>query len=153
MSAPQTPDSYDVHRLAATRLSGRSQRYTANRRRLVDVLIASSGPLTMAGILTSRSELAQSSVYRNLVVLEEAGVVHRIVTSDDHARFELTETITGQHHHHLICDRCGVILDVTLTAELEASLEASLAREADRLGFRGSHHRVDLIGHCQACAS
>ena len=153
MSERQNPDSYDVHRLAATRLSGCSQRYTSNRRRLVEVLMASSGPLTMADILNGRSELAQSSAYRNLVVLEDAGVVQRIVTSDDHARFELTETITGQHHHHLICDGCGVILDITLAAELEATLEASLAGEASRLGFMGSHHRVDLIGRCQTCSA
>jgi Fur family ferric uptake transcriptional regulator len=141
----------DVHQLAATRLAAHSQRYTANRRRLVDVLIGSTGPLTIAGILSTSFDLAQSSAYRNLVVLEEAGVVHRIITSDDHARFELTEAITGQHHHHLICDRCGMIYDVTLPADLEGALERSLAVEAGRLGFRGDHHRVDLVGVCESC--
>ena len=142
----------DVHQLAATRLAAHTQRYTTNRRRLVDVLIGSEGPLTIAGILATAADLAQSSAYRNLVVLEEAGVVHRIITSDDHARFELTEAITGQHHHHLICERCGMIYDVTLPADLEQALERALAGEAARLAFRGDHHRVDLVGLCEACA-
>jgi Fur family ferric uptake transcriptional regulator len=150
---PQTPDPYEVHRLTAARLMARDQRYTANRKLLVEVLAAAPGPLTMAGILGEQDRMAQSSAYRNLTVLEEAGVVHRIVTSDDHGRFELTETITGQHHHHLICDRCGDILDVTLPHTLEAALDSSLAQEANRLGFIGSHHRVDLIGRCQICAA
>ncbi len=141
----------DVHQLAATRLATHAHRYTSNRRRLVDVLIGSEGPLTIAGILATNAELAQSSAYRNLVVLEEAGVVHRIVTSDDHARFELTEAITGQHHHHLICERCGMIYDVTLPPDVERALERSLAGEAKRLGFLGDHHRVDLVGVCQPC--
>lgn len=141
----------DVHQLAATRLATHTQRYTSNRRRLVDVLIESDGPLTIAGILATSSDLAQSSAYRNLVVLEEAGVVHRIITSDDHARFELTEAITGQHHHHLICERCGMIYDITLPTELEGALEVALAGEATAMAFRGDHHRVDLVGVCSTC--
>ncbi len=143
----------DVHTLAAARLGAQSQRYTANRRLLVDILIEASGPLTIAGILASKDELAQSSAYRNLVVLEGAGVVHRIVTSDDHARFELTEAITGQHHHHLICELCGMIYDITLPKALEEKLEESLMIEARRLGFRGDHHRVDLVGTCTGCGT
>ena len=143
----------DVHKLAATRLAAHGQRYTTNRRLLVDVLLGSSGPLAIAGILSERRGLAQSSAYRNLVVLEEVGVVHRIVTSDDHARFELTEDITGQHHHHLICDGCGVIYDVTLPPDVERALEASLAAQAAAMKFQGDHHRVDLVGYCRDCVS
>lgn len=143
----------DIHTLAATRLAASSQRYTANRRQLVEILTSSAGPLTIAGILTGQSELAQSSAYRNLTVLEEAGVVQRIVTSDDHARFELTESITGHHHHHLICDGCGVIFDVTLPAALEEQLEAALAIRASELAFDGDHHRVDLVGSCRTCSA
>lgn len=142
----------DVHKLAASRLAAHSQRYTRNRQLLVEVLIGSAGPLTIAGILEDGDDLAQSSAYRNLVVLEEAGVVHRIITSDDHARFELSEDITGRHHHHLICERCGMIYDITLPPEVENQLDSSLAAEAGRLGFRGDHHRVDLVGVCEDCA-
>lgn len=149
--SPQAPDLYEVHTLAAARLDASDQRYTNNRRLLVEVLAGALGPLTMAGILDGQDLMAQSSAYRNLTVLEEAGVVHRIVTSDDHARFELTETITGNHHHHLICDQCGDIVDVTLPPTLEAALDSSLTEEANRLGFVGNHHRVDLIGQCRSC--
>lgn len=141
----------NVHQLAATKLASVSQRYTTNRRSVVEALLALPGPATIAELLETSNELAQSSTYRNLVVLEEVGVVHRIVTSDDHARFELTEEITGQHHHHLICESCGVILDVTLEPSVEAALEASLARAASGHRFTGAHHRVDLIGTCSQC--
>ena len=42
----------------------------------------------------SAASLAQSSAYRNLVVLEQAGAVNRIVTADDFARFELAQDLT-----------------------------------------------------------
>ena len=145
------PLANNVHQMAATKLAKVSQRYTANRRAVVDALLALPGPATIAEVLQTGSDLAQSSTYRNLVILEQVGVVHRIVTSDDHARFELTEAITGQHHHHLICDQCGRIIDVLLEPDLERVLEASLARAAAANGFVGQHHRVDLIGLCRGC--
>lgn len=150
---PVDPIASDVHQLAATKLAAASQRYTANRRNVVATLLALPGPATIAEILTSGRDLAQSSTYRNLVVLEEAGVVHRIVTSDDHARFELTEALTGHHHHHLVCDRCGEITDVTLERELESALETALGRAARQHGFAGHHHRVDLVGRCRTCST
>lgn len=145
------PLTSNVHQMAATKLASVSHRYTANRRAVVDALLALPGPATIADVLATGQGLAQSSTYRNLVVLEQVGVVHRIVTSDDHARFELTEEITGEHHHHLICERCGTIIDVLLESELERALEHSLGRAAAENGFTGQHHRVDLIGLCADC--
>lgn len=151
MAHQDTTLANNVHQMAATKLSAVGQRYTANRKCVVDALLGLPGPATIAELLTAGDALAQSSTYRNLVVLEDVGVVHRIVTLDDHARFELTEEITGQHHHHLICERCGVIIDVTLDPTVEAALEASLSRGANAHGFRGIHHRVDLLGVCRHC--
>ncbi len=148
-AGPSVPSN--AHKMAATKLASVSHRYTANRRAVVDALLALPGPATIAEVLTAGDGLAQSSTYRNLVVLEQVGVVHRIVTSDDHARFELTEEITGEHHHHLICEQCGTIIDVLLEPELEQALEASLSRAAEANGFVGQHHRVDLVGACQGC--
>src|SRR5229473_2541329 len=93
----------EVHQTAATRLRNVGQRLTANRASLVDALSTAPRPLTIPEILDERPGLAQSSVYRNLVVLEEAGIVHRVVGADEFARWELAERLTGHHHHHLIC--------------------------------------------------
>lgn len=141
----------DIHRNAATKLAAAGQRYTANRRTIVASLHGARGPSTIGEILAVAVELAQSSTYRNLTVLEEVGVVHRIVTADDHARFELNEDITGHHHHHLVCERCGLILDVTLPTELEGLIDQALEGAARRLRFEGDYHRVDLLGRCVDC--
>lgn len=119
----------------------------------MQALHESTDPLTIADILGATHDLAQSSAYRNLSVLEEAGVVHRIVTTDDHARFELTEDITGAHHHHLVCADCGDVLDIGLSDSLEQRIHDELSTAAESLGFVGAHHRIDLIGSCATCAS
>ncbi len=150
-TAAETAQNIDVHQLAASRLAVTDQRYTKTRRTIVDALHASEGPLTIAGILVFSDELAQSSTYRNLAVLEEAAVVQRIVVSDDFARFELTEDVTGYHHHHLICEGCGAIIDINLPRSLEQQLDKALSDQARNVDFTGTHHRVDLVGLCSDC--
>jgi Fur family transcriptional regulator, ferric uptake regulator len=141
----------DLVNTIATRLREINQRLTTNREAIIDVLSRAPRPLTIPEILAARRGLAQSSVYRNLVVLEQAGLVHRIVTSDEHARFELAEDLTG-HHHHLICAACGMIEDVPASAGLEKSVRVATAQIARTTGFRTQHHRVDLVGLCRDCA-
>lgn len=143
----------EVHDVALQRLRSLGQRYTANRRMVVTALAEADAPLTIDGLRGDDGSLALSSTYRNLVVLEEAGVVHRIVTSDDHARFELTEDVTGAHHHHLVCTDCGLVLDITLPDSLEELLHGSLNEAANANRFTGTHHRIDLIGVCEDCSS
>jgi Fur family ferric uptake transcriptional regulator len=95
--------------------------------------------------------LPQSSIYRNLGDLEDAGVVRRVMTEEDFGRYVLTEDLTG-HHHHLVCSSCGRTTDITLPADFERSLDVALdsvARDAD---FADVGHRLDLIGTCADCA-
>jgi Fe2+ or Zn2+ uptake regulation protein len=141
----------ELHTTVAKRLGRLDQRYTRNRRALVDVLRAAAGPLTIDDILGRDDDLALSSAYRNLAVLAEVGVVHRVSTGDDHTRYELAEMLTGHHHHHLVCDSCGSVSDFTLTEELEQVLQQALDRVAAGADFRTDHHRLDLVGTCDAC--
>ena len=140
----------ELDRAVTDQLAVRDLRYTAVRRRLVEELRRSDGPVTLPQILESAADLAQSSAYRNLSLLEDAGVVRRLVHGGDHAHFELAEELT-EHHHHLICDGCGAVVDFTLGAELERRLESAFAATADNVGFAPTHHVVDVYGTCTRC--
>jgi Fe2+ or Zn2+ uptake regulation protein len=142
----------DQREQITARLRRIGQRVTGNREAIIDVLRAADRPLTLPEILSSRDGLAQSSVYRNLVVLEQAGIVHRIVTNDEYARFELAEDLTGDHHHHLVCVVCGSVEDVTTSPRLEESLHAAVSEIDRATGFTTEHHRIDLVGRCRDCA-
>ena len=142
----------DLRESVRTRLRRVNQRVTANRVALVELLAGAHRPLTIPEILATDEGLAQSSVYRNLVVLEQAGVVHRIVTNDEFARFELAEDLTGDHHHHLVCRSCGSVEDVPASAGLEKSLQAAAAQITRTTGFHMHDHRIDLVGLCRRCA-
>ena len=129
----------------AARLRAANQRVTAPRRALVDVLARAKRPLTIPELRQRAPGLATSSAYRNLGVLEDVGVVHRIVTSGDHARYELAEDLT-EHHHHLICSACGAAIEVD--DALLVPLRERLLREH---GFRADVTHMALFGTCRAC--
>ena len=126
-------------------------RYTKGRRRVVEALHSGAAPLTIPQILEIDSALAQSSVYRNLSTLEEAGAVTRIVTHDDHARYELAENLTDHHHHHLICSECGDVRDFSLPTGVEKSLDTAFGKVSRSTGFTIESHRLDLVGRCARC--
>jgi Fe2+ or Zn2+ uptake regulation protein len=151
-AAPSTLDD-GLRSTVATRLQAVNQRATASRQAIVAVLGRASRPLTIPEILETPGgrSLAQSSVYRNLVVLEEAGLVRRVVTDGEFARYELAEDLT-EHHHHLVCVRCGRIDDIPADAHLERSLADATAAIERTTGFRTQHHRIDLVGLCRECA-
>jgi Fe2+ or Zn2+ uptake regulation protein len=149
--APTVPVDDDLHEQARVRLRALDQRYTRARRALVEALAAAEAPLSIPQLRELDPSLAQSTAYRNLAVLERAGVVHRIAGADEFARYELAEDLT-EHHHHLICATCGDVRDFTVSPELEGDLDRALGRIARRHGFSADHHRLDLVGTCADCA-
>ena len=145
------PLAGELNDVAARGLRAIGQRLTANRRAVLAILADSDRPLTIHDILAIRPDLAQSSVYRTLVVLEQADVVHRVVTGGEFTRYELTEDLT-QHHHHLVCVACGSVQDISAPPQLEQSVRRVITQLAEQEGFSASTHRLDLIGLCRRCA-
>jgi Fe2+ or Zn2+ uptake regulation protein len=143
--------SNDLHATVEASLRSVGQRYTPKRRALVTLLERADKPVSMNDLLAGKTGLPQSSIYRNLAVLEQAGAVRRVITEDEFARFELTEALT-EHHHHLICSNCGKVEDVTIPADLESAMDRTIDRVARRAGFAHVSHRLDLIGTCRSCA-
>lgn len=141
----------ELHRTVAELLLRAGQRYTPVRRATVAVLAAVARPVTIPEILeAAETPLAQSSVYRTLAVLEEAGVVHRMPGPVGFARYELAESLT-EHHHHLVCVSCGTVEDLPASRRLERTVARAAAEAAAGTGFRPHGHRLDLVGVCSRC--
>ena len=146
------PDIAELHALVAVRLLHQDLRYTTVRRKLVETLASAGQPLTLPHIRGAAPDLASSSIYRNLELLERCGVVHRLSVSGDHAHFELAEPLLS-HHHHLVCVSCGTVEDIQIDDRLEELLRDSLASEAAEAGFTPLNHSLELHGRCAPCES
>lgn len=143
-------DTGDLHEQVARRLAYNQQLYTVGRRRIVAVLQEAARPLTIPEITEFAPEIAQSSAYRNLDVLERCGAVRRLVHAAEHTHFELAESLLG-HHHHLICEGCTTIVDMHLDDEIERLVDERLGQAAQAEGFVPLHHSLDLHGLCADC--
>jgi Fur family transcriptional regulator, ferric uptake regulator len=138
------------HAEVAARLGRAQQRYTAGRRTLVELLHEAGRPLEIIELASGR-RLPVSSIYRNLVVLEQAGAVTRYPgAGGGHARYELSEALVG-HHHHLVCSSCGRIEDDPVPPEVDAGLASLLDAVAERTGFTVTDHRLEVRGLCRHC--
>ena len=109
-----------------------------------------NGPLTIAEIREARPDLAVSSVYRNLVVLEQADVVHRVV---DPRRLRLLRARRGAHR----APSPRRVLELRhrrgrpASPTIEQSVRDVARQVAGRTGFKTQRHRLDLFGLCESC--
>lgn len=119
------------------------------REQIVDVLGSQSCALSAIEIedrlRASGRAPSRASIYRVLDLLVEHGLAERVVVGEGLARFEPLLP-SGDHHHHLVCDRCG-----SLVAFDDPGLERAIARLSDQLGVRVESHEVLLRGACASC--
>lgn len=88
-----------------------------------------------------------ASVYRALEQLDELGLVNRVEVGDGITRYEPRHP-GGEHHHHLVCRRCGAVEPFE-----DAGLERAIHRLADSVEFDVDAHDVVLQGICPRCAA
>lgn len=144
--------STDTHETVEERLRRTRQRYTHGRRQIVELLHQTEHPVTIADLMELGASQSQSSLYRNLAILEQCGAVHRLASAtDDIARYELAEALSEHHHHHLVCEVCGRLEDVTLPSPIESALARATDEALAQRGFVVDSHRFELVGTCAGC--
>jgi len=84
-----------------------------------------------------------STVYRTLELLKELGLVTEIALGDGRVRYHPAEK---GHHHHLVCHKCGRIIDLPESAL--APLEDSILRDYQ---FKADLKHLAVFGLCAPC--
>lgn len=132
-------------------LASREIRYTGGRRAVVRALQIAGGPQSAAELHNRlRRSIPLSSLYRSLAVLEEAGLLSVHHGQGKVARYELSEWLTG-HHHHLVCLECGAMGDFELEARAEEQLLGFVATAGRKAGYRVRGHSLQVEGLCGSC--
>lgn len=142
--------SISLEQLALAKLEKVGSRLSKSRRAILAILESTKNPITAEEISKKDTQLVQSSLYRNLKVLEDAGLVTRIVNENEFAFFELDEHVLG-HHHHLRCISCGEVSDVELEDKIESVLESTSKTIAKKFRFTQVEHHLDFTGICKTC--
>lgn len=124
-------------------------RETATRRSVLRILHETAIPLAAPDIVlrchAAGRPANKTTIYRDLVSLERAGVIRRVILSDRKQHFELTER---GHHHHFVCLECDRVEDILVD---EHNLEKQATHLAQQKGFSVYRHSLEFFGLCKMC--
>ncbi|MGA9290377.1 MAG: peroxide-responsive transcriptional repressor PerR [Anaerobacillus sp.] len=121
-------------------------RITPQRHAILEHLIQSMSHPTADEIYKSLEgkfpNMSVATVYNNLRVFKEIGLVKELTYGDASSRFDCVTT----DHYHIICDDCGKIVDFHYPGLDEVE---TLAEQVT--GFRVGDHRMEIYGSCPDC--
>lgn len=134
--------------LGANDLRKAGLKVTAPRLKILDVLVTHSEEHVTAEdlyrlLLESGEEVGLATVYRVLTQFEAAGLVKRHHFEGNQSVFELDQ---GGHHDHLVCVRCGRVVEF-----YDEAIEQRQKAVAAVHGFSLSDHSHTLFGICADC--
>ena len=134
------------HRTLASYLEEHSLKTTKQREAILDVFLEATGHITSDDLFQRVREehphIGYTTVYRTMKLLCDAGLAAERHFDDGITRYE----IAHEHHDHLVCTRCGKIIEFECR-----TIEETQNQIAARYGFRVLRHRHELYGHCPDC--
>jgi Fur family ferric uptake transcriptional regulator len=121
---------------------------TAQREAIVEQFLRTKDHISidelLARVRKRQPKVGYATVYRTVKLLVDSGLAIERQFGDGQARYE----VVGDHHDHLICMKCGLILEFE-----DDDIERLQDKIAARLGgFTVLRHRHELYGLCAKAA-
>ncbi|MCK4926557.1 transcriptional repressor [Candidatus Aerophobetes bacterium] len=138
------------------RLRNAGFRLTLPREAILNVFAENPKHLSAEEVFLSVHEkypgVGLATVYRTLDLLTQVGLVFKFDFGDGKSRYELASEAVKGHHHHMVCTRCGRIVDYSDFMEEEVKfikgLEAELSKKHN---FKIDKHQIHFYGLCEGC--
>jgi Fur family transcriptional regulator, zinc uptake regulator len=129
-------------------LKASGQKLTPQRMEVLRILMDAKKPLSaqevFATIRQAQPSISIDTVYRNLTMLTDSGLVHQTnLQNRDVSKFEFQG---DEHRHYAICLAChrNILLDL-------CPLEATLNSQALKQKFSVVKHAFEIYGYCADC--
>ncbi|MGB9301762.1 MAG: transcriptional repressor [Anaerolineae bacterium] len=128
-------------------LHAEGRRITAQRRLLLEIIRQSKGHLDADEIYRRARKkdprISLSTVYRNLNLLKELGLISELHLDEEHHHYEVKEK---SEHYHLICSQCEQVVEFD-----NPLVDRLIAQVSKEKGFRVQRVHIDLVGLCEEC--
>lgn len=123
-----------------------ARRKTKQRMAILDVLkevrIHPSADWIYDEVRKKFPHVSKGTIYRNLNVLEDEGVIMKLNVDGVVGRYEIRQS----NHYHFICDKCGRVFD--LDGPIETKLNMKFSKKT---GFKIIYHQLEFRGLCHDC--
>ena len=131
-------------------ISHKGLKSTRQRDIILDAFLSSDRHMSIEELyLKLRSKhpnIGYATVYRTLKLFAESGIARETQFGDGQTRYE--HVAEGEHHDHLVCTRCGTIVEFE-----NETIEKLQEEVASTHGFLIERHKLELYGRCQKCRS
>ena len=118
---------------------------TGQRRVILETLETLEHHVSLEELLLAvqarKSGVGMATIYRTMKLFMNADIVEEHRFEDGLTRYELSHE--GDHHDHLICELCGLIIEFE-----DDVIEERQRIIAEQLGMRMTNHKMELYGHC-----
>ncbi len=125
----------------------RATRYSRKREAILSALKETDSHPTAEWLYQTlkpeHQDLSLGTVYRNLTLFREQGVIRSVGVVDGHERFDANT----ENHSHFVCRDCHAVIDipkVSAGGEIERSV-------SEQYGFSVEHHDLTFYGICSQC--
>lgn len=130
-----------------TQLKTEGGRVTTLRRVILYTMEKLDTPLSALDILSRITEMGLSAnkttIYRELEFLLNKKIIETVQLRGREQKYELV----GEHHHHLICEKCSEIQEMPLSGDLDATEEKIFKK----FNFKVQSHSLEFYGLCAKC--
>jgi Fe2+ or Zn2+ uptake regulation protein len=121
-------------------------RNTSSRCMILEVLSKLGRPVRAEDVYSKlKNKMDEATVYRTLSSFEKVGVVRQVNLRKDSMYFELN----NDHHHHIVCVKCGAIEDFKESSEIE-KIFGRIVEKSSRFKII-NEHSLELFGVCNYC--
>lgn len=91
-------------------------------------------------------EIGLATVYRTLQLFEDIKFINKFNFNDGCSRYELAEDDCKSHHYHLICTKCGKIVEI-VDFDIDEIREI-LMKESE---YAVEDYSIKFFGICEDC--
>jgi Fur family ferric uptake transcriptional regulator len=132
-----------------TLLKENALKFTKQRELVLKFLYENNGHFTPEDIYTLLKEqhpdvnIGIATVYRTLSLLETSEIASSISFGVQGKKYELG---LKKHHDHLICTKCGTIIEF-----YDETIEERQEAIAKRFNFKMTDHTMKITGLCEKC--
>lgn len=139
----------NIKDLFKKKLSENNYKFTKQRELIIDTILEKenwhfTAEELFEAVRERDNEIGMATVYRTIELLKELEIIHVLDFNEESRKYELF--VEDSHHHHLICKRCGKLIEFN-DKDIDY-FEKELEKKYD---FSVTEHKLSFYGYCSKC--
>ena len=124
-------------------------RITPQRRSIIQYMLRMPAHFSAEDLLAmlrdQQVQVSRATLYRLLPTLVQIGVLREVIYGEEHSHYEVVHE-EQEYHGHLICERCGRVIDFVCPA-----VEGAIIGVSREHNFEHHAHTLEIAGLCKEC--